>query len=167
MMLAQTFGHLRRESEGRVAVHFERLYDYRQEELWAALTEPEQLSGWLGEAEVDLRVGGRIVIRFGDSNEEIASGTIHELDPPRVLEYDWTFLGESDSVLRVELEPRGEGTLLILDHRRLTPSVAVGYSAGWHAHLDRLEGLVRGEHVDWHARFAELVPHYRQAVEQL
>jgi uncharacterized protein YndB with AHSA1/START domain len=166
-VLAQTFGRLREESEGRVAVHFERVYDYRQEELWAALTDPDQLRAWLGDAEVDLRVGGRIVIRFGDSDEEIARGTIHELDPPRLLEYDWTFLGENDSVLRLELEPRDEGTLLILDHRRLTPSVAVGYSAGWHAHLDRLEALTSGEHVDWDARFAELVPSYRRAAEQL
>ena len=166
-MLAQTFGHLRRESEDRVAVHFERVYDYEQEELWAALTEPEQLRGWLGEADVDLRVGGRIVIRFGDGDDEIASGAIRELDPPRLLEYEWTFLGESDSVLRLELAPRGNGTLLILDHRRLTPSVAVGYSAGWHAHLDRLEGLATGERVDWDERFAELVAQYRQAAERL
>jgi uncharacterized protein YndB with AHSA1/START domain len=166
-MLAQTFGQLRRESEERVAVHFERVYDYRQEELWAALTEPEQLRGWLGDADVDLRVGGRIVIRFGDGDEEVASGTIRELEPPRLLEYDWTFLGESDSVLRLELEPRGNGTLLILDHRLLTADVAVGYSAGWHAHLDRLEGLVAGERVDWDARFAELVPRYREVAARL
>jgi uncharacterized protein YndB with AHSA1/START domain len=166
-MLAQTLGQLRAESDGRVSIHFERVYDYRQEELWAALTDPEQLRGWLGDADVDLRVGGRIVIRFGDSDEEIASGTIHELDPPRLLEYDWTFLGESDSVLRLELEPRGDGTLLTLDHRRLTPSVAVGYGAGWHAHLDRLEALAGGGHVDWDERFAELLPSYREAGAQL
>ena len=166
-MLAQTFGQLQREGEDRVALHFERVYDYRQDELWAALTEPEQLRAWLGEAEVDLRVGGRIVIRFGDADDEIASGTIRELDPPRLLEYDWTFVGESDSVLRLELEPRGNGTLLILDHRRLTADVAVGYGAGWHAHLDRLEGLARGERVDWDERFAELLPRYRESAERL
>ncbi len=166
-MLAQTFGQLQRESQERLAVHFERVYDYRPDELWAALTEPEQLRGWLGEAEVDLQVGGRIVIRFGESDEEVAAGTIRELDPPRLLEYDWTFLGESDSVLRLELEPRGEGTLLILHHRRLTPQVAIGYSAGWHAHLDRLEGVGKGEHVDWDERFAELVPVYREAAEHV
>jgi uncharacterized protein YndB with AHSA1/START domain len=166
-VLAQTMGRLRAEEAGRRAIRFERLYDYRPDELWAALTEPEQLRGWLGDADVDLRVGGRIVIRFGNGDEEVASGTIRELEPPRLLEYDWTFLGESDSVLRLELEPRGSGTLLILDHRRLTETVAVGYSAGWHAHLDRLEALHKGERVDWDERFAELVPRYRETAQAL
>jgi len=166
-MLAQTFGHLQRESEGRTTVHFERVYDYRPDELWAALTEPEQLRGWLGEAEVDLRSGGKIVIRFGDTDEEIAAGMIRELDPPRILEYEWTFPVETDSVLRLELEPRGNGTLLILDHRRLPAAAAAGYGAGWHAHLDRLEALLERGDVDWDERFAALLPSYNAAAERL
>jgi uncharacterized protein YndB with AHSA1/START domain len=164
-MLAQTFGRLTRESEDRATVHFERVYDYRQHELWSALTEPEQLRGWLGDAEVDLRVGGRIVIRFGDTADEVAQGTIRELDPPRLLEYDWTFPGESDSVLRLELQPRGEGTLLVLDHRRLPRAAAAGYGAGWHAHLDGLDALLAGASSDWDSRFAELLPDYKAAAE--
>jgi hypothetical protein len=45
-------------------------------------------------------------------------------------------------VLRLELEARGEGTLLVLDHRRLGTGDVVDYSAGWHAHLDALEQLL-------------------------
>jgi uncharacterized protein YndB with AHSA1/START domain len=166
-MLSQTFGHLQRESEDRATVHFERVYDYRQEELWAALTEPGQLRGWLGEVEVDLRVGGRIVIRFGDTDEGMAAGVIRELDPPRVLEYGWTYPGETDSVLRLELAPHGDGTLLILDHRRLPASAAAGYGAGWHAHLDTLDALLGHGAADWDERFAELLPDYRAAAERL
>lgn len=166
-MLAQTFGEIRREGDGRATVHFERIYDYRQEELWAALTEPEQLRGWLGEVEIELRLGGRVVIRFGDSADEITEGTIRELDPPRLLEYDWTYPGETESVLRLELEPRGEGTLLVLDHRRLSEAAAVGYGAGWHAHLDALEAVgTSGPRLDWDKRFAELLPEYRAAAER-
>jgi uncharacterized protein YndB with AHSA1/START domain len=166
-MLAQTFGRLRRESEDRTTVHFERVYDYGPRELWAALTEPEQLRGWLGEAEVDLRIGGRIVIRFGDTEEQVAEGTIRMIDPPRLLEYDWTYPGETKSVLRLELEPRGDGTLLILDHRRLPATAAAGYGAGWHAHLDGLDALLAGEPSDWDARFAEVLPSYKADAERL
>jgi uncharacterized protein YndB with AHSA1/START domain len=166
-MLAQTFGRLQRESEERTTVHFERVYDYRPGELWAALTEPGQLRGWLGEAEVDLRIGGRIVIRFGETQDQIAEGTIRELDPPRLLEYDWTFPGETESVLRLELEPRGEGTLLVLDHRRLPAGAAAGYGAGWHAHLDGLDAMLARAESDWDARFGELIQEYRDAAARL
>jgi uncharacterized protein YndB with AHSA1/START domain len=166
-MLAQTFGRITREGGDRATVHFERVYDYRPEELWAALTEPEQLRGWLGEVEIDLRVGGRVVIRFGDTAGEITEGRIRALEPPRVLEYDWTYPGETDSVLRLELEPRGEGTLLVLDHRRLPEPAAAGYGAGWHSHLDALQALLAGEDSDWDARYAELLPDYKAASERL
>jgi hypothetical protein len=33
---------------------------------------------------------------------------------------------------------------------------AVGYGAGWHAHLDALERFLVGESVDWDERFGEL-----------
>jgi uncharacterized protein YndB with AHSA1/START domain len=166
-MLAQTFGRITREGDGRATVHFERVYDYGLEELWAALTEPEQLRGWLGEVEIDLRVGGRVVIRFDDSGEQITEGIIRELDPPRLLEYDWTYPGETESVLRLELEPRGEGTLLVLDHRRLPDAAAAGYGAGWHSHLDALAALGASSRPDWDTRFAELLPDYRVAAEQV
>jgi uncharacterized protein YndB with AHSA1/START domain len=165
-MLAQTFGRITREDDGRATVHFERVYDYGLEELWAALTEPEQLRGWLGEVEIDLRVGGRVVIRFDEAGEQITEGIIRELDPPRLLEYDWTYPGETESVLRLELEPRGEGTLLVLDHRRLPDAAAAGYGAGWHSHLDVLAALGSSSRPDWDTRFAELLPDYRVAAER-
>jgi uncharacterized protein YndB with AHSA1/START domain len=166
-MLAQTFGHITQEHDGRATIHFERVYDYRPEELWAALTEPEQLRGWLGEVDIDLRLGGRVVIRFGDTDDQVTEGTIRELDPPRLLEYDWTYPGETESVLRLELEPRGQGTLLVLDHRRVPGAAAAGYGAGWHSHLDALEALGTSVRTDWDTRFAELLPEYRTAAERV
>lgn len=122
--------------------------------------------GWLGEVEIDLRVGGRVVIRFDEAGEQTTKGTIRELDPPRLLEYDWTYPGETESVLRLELEPRGEGTLLVLDHRRLPDAAAAGYGAGWHSHLDALAALGSSNRPDWDERFEELLPDYKVAAEQ-
>jgi uncharacterized protein YndB with AHSA1/START domain len=164
-MLAQTFGRLRSEGEDRRAVRFERVYDYRPDELWAAITEPEQLRGWLGEAELDVSEGSGGTIAF--SEKEIATLRVRDLDPGRFVEYDWIYPDEPDSVLRLELEPRGQGTLLVLDHRRLATGDVVDYSAGWHAHLDALEQLLAGGTVDWQERFSELRPTYEELASAL
>lgn len=157
-MLAQTFGRLRAESDDRRAVRFERVYDYRPEELWAAITDPEQLRLWLGEADLDVSEGAGGTVKFSEA--EIAELRVRRLDPGRLVEYDWIFPNEPQSVLRLELEPRGSGTLLMLDHRRLAADDIVDYSAGWHSHLDALELLLTGRGYDWQARFDELRPTY-------
>jgi uncharacterized protein YndB with AHSA1/START domain len=141
------------------------VYDYRPEELWAAITQPEQLRGWLGEADLDVDEAAAGTIKF--SEKEIAQLRVRELDPGRFVEYDWSYPDEPDSVLRLELEPRGEGTLLVLDHRRLAGSDVVDYSAGWHSHLDALEQLLAGESFDWHERFSELRPTYSELASKL
>jgi uncharacterized protein YndB with AHSA1/START domain len=159
-MLTQTFGRLRAEGADRRAVRFERVYDYRPDELWAAITEPEQIRGWLGEAQLELEEGGGGTVAF--SEDEIATLRVRQLEPGRFVEYDWSFPNEPDSVLRLELEPRGEGTLLTLDHRRLAVDDVVAYSAGWHSHLDALERVLGGGEHDWKARYQELLPAYRE-----
>lgn len=161
-MLVQTFGRLRAESADRRAVRFERVYDYRPEELWAAITEPEQLSGWLGQAKLEADGG---TISFGEA--EVATLRLRKLEPGKLVEYDWSFPNEPLSVLRLELEPRGEGTLLTLDHRRLAAEDVVDYGAGWHAHLDALELQLRGETHDWPKLFEELRPGYQHRSAEL
>ncbi|CAN5839533.1 hypothetical protein BH23ACT5_BH23ACT5_12730 [soil metagenome] len=86
---------------------------------------------------------------------EHGEGTISVWDPPRTLEYGWTFTGERESVLRMELEPLAGGTRLTLVHRALGEQYATGYGAGWHAYLDRLVALMdHDEDLDWGERFA-------------
>ena len=156
-MLTQTFGRLRQEARDRRGVRFERVYDYRPDELWAAVTEPEQIRGWLGELDLDLD-GGDGTLTF--EGAEAVTLRVRRLEPQKLVEYDWEIAGEPPSILRLELEPQGAGTLLVVDHRRLAPDVAVGYGAGWHAHLDMLEAMLDGEAVAWDERFEELRPDY-------
>jgi uncharacterized protein YndB with AHSA1/START domain len=154
-------GRLRSDGE-RCAVRFERLYDYRPEELWTALTDPLQLTGWLAPVTTfEQRVGGRVAIDFGDGG--IVEGEITALEPARVLEYTWRFTGEEESVVRFQLEARDHGTLLVLDHARLGREHGAGSGAGWHAHLDRLGD----RDVDWEERFAELLAEYRAQADEL
>jgi uncharacterized protein YndB with AHSA1/START domain len=154
-------GVLRSDDE-RCAVRFERLYDFTPAELWSAITDPGQLARWLARAEVEPGEGGRIKLDFDDGGTE---GRILTWDEPRVVEYEWRFDGEDESVVRFELKPQEFGTLLVLDHRRLGRSSGMGYAAGWHAHLDALAGL--RDLSDWQRRFDELVPTYRAQADEL
>lgn len=157
-------GQLRTDGD-RCGVRFERRYDASPDELWSALTEPERLGRWLADvAELELRVGGRFLLQWQEGDQE-TDGTILALEPGRLLELNWTYPGEPDSVARFELRPDGEGTILVLDHRGLPPGAIAGYGAGWHSHLDSLAAHLSGGRADWSARFRELGPAYERKAE--
>jgi uncharacterized protein YndB with AHSA1/START domain len=162
-------GRLRPDAD-RAAVRFERLYDATPDELWSALTDPEQIRGWLADASrFQLEPDGEVMIDFGGDDETggRVDGRIRELDPPRLLEYTWTFPGEPESVVRFEIVPREHGVLLVLDHRLLSRESLVGYGAGWHAHLDVLALHLRGERGSWDGRYRELRPEYERQASAL
>jgi uncharacterized protein len=161
-------GTLRAEDE-RCAVRFERLYDATPDELWSALTDAEQLRGWMAsEVRIDPRPGGEFEFRFGEADTEWAAGSVVSVEPPRLLELDWTFPGEPQSVVRFEIAPRGPGTVLVLDHRQLALDSGASYSAGWHAHLDLLDAQLAGTpEPDWAARYTELKPGYDRQAQEL
>ena len=152
-----------RPDDDRCAVRFERLYDFTPDELWSALTDPKRLRRWLAETpRFEARVGGAVKIAFDEGTTE---GRILTWDEPRVLEYEWRFPGEDESVVRFELQPQEAGTLLVLDHRRLGRAAGTGYAAGWHAHLEALAGALPLDR--WQARFEELLPVYRTQADEL
>lgn len=143
-------------------VRFERLIAAPQASVWRGLTNEGLLAEWLAPTTFEPIVAGRVVIEFG--NEQKVEGSVFEIDPPRVLEYSWTFAGESDSTLRFELAASIESTNLVLEHRLLPPDQAVGYAAGWHAHLDTLQAMLEGsDPIDWDARFNEVLGAYAGA----
>jgi uncharacterized protein YndB with AHSA1/START domain len=159
------YGTLRAEDE-RCGVRFERLYDYTAAELWAALTDPVQLAGWMAEVPTfEAEVGGSVVIDFGEGGEVRGEVLAHE--PERVLEYSWTFTGEGESVVRFELRPQERGTLLVLDHRALGRAFGVGYAAGWHAHLDMLDAALAGGFAEWQPLYERTRPAYAEQLEGL
>ncbi len=151
-----------RNDEERCAVRFERLYDFTPAELWSAITDPARLARWLAQAQVEPGEGGQVRLAFDEGQTE---GRILTWDEPHVLEYEWRFTGEDESVIRFELQPQEYGTLLVLDHRRLGRAAGTGYAAGWHAHLDALAGAI--ELASWQRRFDELIPTYRRQADEL
>ncbi len=61
-----------------------------------------------------------------------------------MLELDWSHAEEERSVVRFELEPDGDGTLLVLDHRRIEEPVGMAYIARWTRAFARLDQELSG-----------------------
>ncbi len=162
-MKTETIGTLRRDRKGR-AVRYERRYDATPEEVWAALTEPDQVPNWFAQMTIEPRAGGRVTFEWATGETE--AGVVRAFDPPKTFEYTW----EDGSVIRFDLRPDGDGTLLVLDHRGLTPEQAVDVGPGWHVHLDALEALLAGSPQtapEWNARAESLKPAYEAQAKAL
>jgi len=148
---------------GYATLEFRRFLRHSPSEIWEALTKPELIRQWfLTEVRAQERVGGKIDLETGPDRVH-ATGRIRAWDPPRLYEYEWNtsdknhpFPGER-SVIRWELTPRGEGTLLVLTHRDLTTRTARVFGHGIPAFLDRLEALLDGRPLgDREPRFGTL-----------
>lgn len=84
------------------------------------MTEPDSLRRWLGDVELRVRTE----------------------EPGRLLELDWEAGGEEPSLVRIELAPSEEGTVLVLDHSRLAEPVGMAAMRAWTAAFERLESLL-------------------------
>lgn len=136
---------------GQDLIRFERRLSHSIERVWAALTEPAQLRAWWGAAEeLELVEGGRFTLRWLNEDEHGKAITMHAeitaLDPPRLLETT----GDVHGVLRWELRPDGDGTLLIFTSTAdFSPEERSSALAGWHWHLDMLPDALDGRPFDW------------------
>ena len=135
--------------DGKDVLRFERHLAHPIERVWAALTEPDELVNWWGEAEVDLSEGGRYTMRWLNTNEHgngiVMHATITRLKPPNLLETR----GDVHGVLRWELHPDGNGTVLAFSSTLDLPEeYRTMVLAGWHYHLDALAETLEGCPVD-------------------
>lgn len=129
------------------------------ERIWAYLTDSELRRKWLAAGAMDMKVGApfELVWRNDELNdppgarpagfpeEHRMQSRITELDPPRKLSIAWNNSGD----VTFELEPKGEGVLLTVTHRRLPDrSTMLKVGAGWHMHLDTLVARATGNEPD-------------------
>ncbi len=138
--------------DGAHLLHFERSLPHSIERVWAAITTPEQLVAWLAEAEIDLRLGGRLRLRWlntdehGNDADTVMNATITQLVPPYLLEY----AGDIHGVLRFELREAASGCILTFSSTLPAPNSRLAETlAGWHVHLDFLAEALDGQAVDW------------------
>ncbi|MEP6479722.1 MAG: SRPBCC domain-containing protein [Rhodoglobus sp.] len=131
---------------------FERVIDLPREIVWDALLDPELVSGWLAEAQIDPRVGGQYDLEWMHPDPFPAtSGSITELDPPARLVVATSNAG----ILAFDLGDlpggtRGRSTALRLTVTTpIEPAFSRSVRAYWLTDLDQLEDLLRGHPVDW------------------
>ena len=152
--------HPMAERVGPRTLRFERRLEHPPERVWRALTDPGELAVWLvAAAELEPRLDGAVTLRWvGDAS---ATGRIVAWQPPEELAYTWDE-GEGESLVRFSLTADGDGTRVVLTHEGIDS--LSGFGAGWHAHLDMLEGLLHGRAVDWQERWDELRPRYEEVM---
>ena len=124
------------------------------EEIFELWTKPDLMARWMSpfpgavdcKASCDFRPGGTfsLVMSSGQSSREV-SGTYVQIDRPHKLVFTWTgpLTNNVETLVTVELNPRGDETDLVLTHHRLpTPAICEGHTRGWGNILDHLSDVV-------------------------
>jgi uncharacterized protein YndB with AHSA1/START domain len=153
-----------RKIDGGYELRFERRLKHPVEKVWAALTQPERLAGWLAEADIELVEGGRIELRF-DNTGHVIKGKVTNVNPPTLFEYMWSSKDAEDTLVRWELHPESDGCLLVLTHTFFGPAELAKMLAGWHVHLDILSSVLSGQPLEWPwSRWEELRDKYAKSI---
>ena len=97
------------------------------EELWAALTDADELGAWFGgRMQIEARPGGRVTLDGADG--ERRHGSVEVVERPTLLVFRWfaTTGQVAGSGTRVEfrLDSRGERTLLTVIETPMTSALA-------------------------------------------
>jgi len=122
-------------------VRLTRYYRASPAEVWAALTDADSIARWLAPVgSFDLSRGSSVQLQVG--SDLSLDAKVRAVESERLLELDWMVPGEEPSVVRFELRPDGDGTVLALDHRLIDARVGMRAMGIWENHLTRLDTLL-------------------------
>jgi uncharacterized protein YndB with AHSA1/START domain len=113
--------------------------------VFAFLTDPEKIIGWLGaEAKTETHPDGLYLVKGISAWGRVARGTFREVVPVHRLAYSFGWEGDDEvppgsSLVEIDLLDREGGTLLRMAHSGL-PNAAqrAGHGTGWAHYLGRL-----------------------------
>jgi uncharacterized protein YndB with AHSA1/START domain len=124
--------------------------------VFDAWTNPEVLQRWWAAqpswtspgCDVDLRVGGRYVLRMRDEETgelHVVGGEYREVVRPHRLVYTWCWQGADGpdrghvSLVTIEFHPDGDATTVVLEHSGLaSQGSAERHGVGWRATFESL-----------------------------
>jgi uncharacterized protein YndB with AHSA1/START domain len=127
-------GALTRAAADRWQLEFVRQLPHPPARVWRAITEPQHQSAWFpARMEGERREGAALRFVFEHDEGPPGSGEVLACDPPRLFAVSW-----DEDVLRFELAPDGDGTVLTFRATFDPLGRAARDGAGWHACLDAL-----------------------------
>jgi uncharacterized protein YndB with AHSA1/START domain len=130
-----------------------RQFNAPPEKVFAAWTDPEQMSRWMGpaavkevHAECDVRVGGRYHIKMITADDEHdVSGVYREIlaNEKIVFTWAWKTTSERESLVTVTFKRDGTGTIMTLTHEQFFDEDARDrHQHGWNGALDKLDAYL-------------------------
>lgn len=112
--------------------------------VWRALTDPPVVAAWFGDLSAPLRDGGSARLEFGDGDFFLLEDV--RLDPPRLLQYSWRFLGVGplDTIRWTLARPCESCVVTVTDaEEERTPEDAQQLRKGWLDFTRRLRDHLR------------------------
>ncbi len=126
-------------------IRFQRFFPVPVERVWSFIADDKLRAQWTYEGVIEPRVGGKVALGHA------MKGVVTEYAPPHTLAFTWQHpkseggWASDESYVRLEITQTGPGALLTLTHSAMVGSDRDANAAGWHAHLDILAAIVRGQ----------------------
>lgn len=134
-------------TDEKPVLRFERFLPRPVDEVWRAVTDPDQLRSWFPtRIEIDRwEKGAALTHHFDGQSQRPLPGTVLECSEPHRLVFTW-----GEDTISFELTPTEGGTAFVLTEQ-LGAARAARNAAGWEVCLERLVDGTVGE--DWAPRF--------------
>jgi uncharacterized protein YndB with AHSA1/START domain len=134
------YGTLEHLADGRWQLQFMRTLPHSPEKVWRAITEPEHLEHWFPTTiEGERADGAKLRFAHRDGLIDPFDGEMLAYEPQSAIEFRW-----GTDIIRIELRPEGQGTVLTLLDTLDERGKAARDAAGWHVCLDGLADHLRG-----------------------
>jgi uncharacterized protein YndB with AHSA1/START domain len=149
---------------GEGVVRMEDRFDIGIDDLWGALTDPDRLARWYGEAEGELSQGGEFRVQIAFAGPR--TGTVEECEPPQRLRLTMRDPEPQpgqpkETVLEVQLVAEGAQTRLVWEERGMPVNLLPAYGAGIQIHVEHLADYISGrEPRSVETRWNQLFPAY-------
>ncbi len=142
-------------SGDRPILRFERHLARPVEDVWRAVTDPQEMRSWFPtRVEIERwEVGAALTHHFDEHDLDPLPGTVVEWDPPRRVRFTW-----GTDTIGFELGPAPDGGTVFVLTEELGASIAARNAAGWDACLDRL--VLGHERMPWRERFDRYVSEF-------
>lgn len=143
----------------RPILRFERHLSKPPAEVWRAITDRDELNEWFPhDVEGEWKVGAELTFTDRENRMDPMSGSVLEVDQPRVLSYTW-----GPETLRFELSATADGGTDLVLTDELDQGHAARNAAGWDVCLAALEGHTLGDNA-WKPKFERYVELFEPAL---